>query len=76
MKQHFCVSHAFFEGNVQTLDCEKLDLNRLKISQLHRYLLDVSELAVSTGSGRKRPHTLKCAIAYILWGNKIQYIMA
>jgi hypothetical protein len=38
---------------------------------LHRHILDVSEIIMLTGSGRKRAHTANCAFADKLWGNKI-----
>ena len=76
MEHQFCWRLTFLEETVKSLEREKFDPNRLKLPLHHRHILDVSELVMSTGSGRKRPHTLKCAIAYILWGNKIQYIMA
>ena len=60
MKHDFCVRYAVFKGDVQ---CEKLDPNRLKLSLIHRHILDVSELVMSTGSSGKRPHTAYGAIA-------------
>ena len=66
MKQHFCRRHTIFEWNVQYLEREKLDPNRLKLPLLQRHILDVSELVMSTGSGPKRPHTAYVAICYKL----------
>ena len=64
MKHHFCWRHTILEGDVQSLELEKLDPNRLKL--LQRHILDVSELVVSIGSVRKRPHTAYGAIAFKL----------
>jgi len=69
MKHHFCWRHTILEGDVQSLELEKLDPNRLKL--LQRHILDVSELVVSIGSVRKRPHTAYGAIAFKLPWNKI-----
>ena len=66
IKHHFCGRYAVFEGDVQSLEREKLDPNRLTLPLLHRYILDVSELVILTGSGGKRPHTAYGAIAYKL----------
>ena len=57
MKHHFCRRHTIHEWNVQTLDREILEPKRLKLLLLHRNILNVSELVMSTGSGWKRPHT-------------------
>ena len=46
IKHHICVSYAVFEWDVQSLKREKLDPNRLKLSVLHRHILDVSELVM------------------------------
>ena len=40
--------------------------NRLKLPLIHRHIFDVSELLMSTGSGRKRPHTAYGTISYKL----------
>ena len=66
MKHHLRTRHIIFEWNVQSLEREKLNPNRLKLSLLHRDILDVSELVMSTGSGWKRPHTAYFAIGYKL----------
>ena len=66
MKHHFCRRHTIFEWNLQSLEREKLDPNGLKLPLLHRHILDVSELVMSTGSGRKRPHTAYGDIGYKL----------
>ena len=58
-------SHVL-EGDVQSLEREKLHPDRLKLPTLHRHILDVSELVMSTESGRLRPHTAHCAFAYKL----------
>jgi len=67
MKHQFCRRHTILEWEVQFLEREKHNPNRLKLPLLHRHILDVSELVLSTGSGRKRPHTAYGAIAYKLW---------
>ena len=67
MKHHFCRCHTIFEWNVQYLERDKLDPNRLKLPLLHRHIFDVSELIMSAVSGRKSPHTAYGAIAYNLW---------
>jgi len=66
MKHQFCRRHTIFEWNVQSLKREKLDPHMLKLPLLHRHLLDVSELVMSNGSGRKHPHTAYGAIGYKL----------
>ena len=66
MKLHFCGPYAVFEGDVQSLECEKLDPNRMKLPLIQRHKLNDSELVMSTGSGRKRPHTAYGAIGYKL----------
>jgi len=66
MKHHFCRRHTIFEWNVQYLERDKLDPNRLKLPPLYRHILDVSELVMLTGSGRKRSHTAYGAIGYKL----------
>jgi len=66
MKHHFCRRHNILEWDVQSLEREKLDPNRLKLPLLHRHILDVSELVMSAGSDRKRPHTAYGDIAYKL----------
>jgi len=55
MKHHFCGSNAVFERDVQSLEREKIVPNRLKLSLLHRHILDVSELVMSTGSSGETP---------------------
>jgi len=67
MNHHICQRHNILEWVMESLEREKLDLNGLKLPLLHRHILDVSELVMSTGSGRKRPHTAYGAIAYKLW---------
>ena len=64
MKHHFCRRHTIFEWNVQSLEREKLDPNRLKLPLLYRHILDVSEFVKPTGSSGKRPHTAYGAITY------------
>ena len=66
MKHHFCGRHAVLEGDVQQLERVKLDPFKLKISLLHRHVLDVTDLVMPTGSIGKRPHTADGAIAYKL----------
>ena len=63
MQHHFCGLYAVFEGDVQSLNREKLDPNRLKLPLLHWQILDVSDLVMPTGSIVKRPHTAYGAIA-------------
>ena len=67
MKHHFCGRYAVFEGNVQSLEREKLDPNRMKLPRLHRHILAVSELVMSTVSCEKRPQIAYGAITYKLW---------
>ena len=71
MEHHFCGRHTVFEWNVQSLEREKLDPNRLKLPLLHRHILDVLELVMSTGSIGKHTHAAYGAIAYKLWRNNI-----
>ena len=66
MKHHICGRHDFLEGDVQSLEREKLDPCRLKLSLLHRQMLDVSELVMPTASVGKRPHSANGAIGYKL----------
>ena len=66
MKHHFCGRHAVLEGDVQSLEREKLDPSRLKLSLLHLYILDVSELVMTTGCTGKRAHKAYGAVAYKL----------
>jgi len=56
---------------VQSLERDKRDPYRLKFPLVHRHILDVSELVMPTGSGRKRSHTAYGAIAYKLGRYKI-----
>ena len=67
MKLHFCGPYAVFEGDVQSLECEKLDPNRMKLLLRHRHKLDVSEILIAKESERKRPHTAYGVIGYKLW---------
>jgi len=56
MKHHFCGHRGNLEGDVQPLEREELDPYRLRLPLLHRKIVDVSELVLSTGSGGERPH--------------------
>ena len=67
MKDHIFGRYAVFEGDVQSLEREELDPNRLKLSLLHWHILAFSELVISRGNIGKRPHTAYGAIAYKLW---------
>jgi len=71
MKHHFCRCHTILEWDVQSLEREKLHPNRLKLPLPYRDILDVSELVMSAGGRRKRPHTAYVAIAYKLGRNNI-----
>ena len=66
MKHHICRLYTIFECNVQSLEREKLDPNRVKLPLHHRHILEVSELVMLTGSGPKRPHTPYGYIGYKL----------
>ena len=66
MKHHFFRRHAILEWDMQSLEREKIDPNRLKLPLLYRHILDDAELVMSTGSGWKRPHTAYGAIGYKL----------
>ena len=63
MKHHICGRHAILEGDVQPLEREELDAQRMKLPLLHRHIVDISELVLSKGSGGERPHTTDGAIA-------------
>jgi hypothetical protein len=67
MKHHFCGSRANLEGDVQPLDCEKLDPDGLKLSLLHWHIVEVSKPVMPARGGGERPHTTDGAIAYELW---------
>jgi hypothetical protein len=73
MKHQFCGLYAVFEGVVQFLESEKPNPNRLKLSLLHRHILDVSEHVMTTGISRKRLHTVLSATNF--GGIGLQYIM-
>ena len=66
MKHHFCGRHTFLEWDIQYIEREKLEPKSLKLPLLHRHILDVSELLISAGIGRKCPHTAYGVIAYKL----------
>ena len=66
MKHQICGRHDVLEGDVQSLEREKIELYRLKLPLLHRHILDVWELLMPTGSCGKRPHKTDGAIVYKL----------
>ena len=66
MKHHFGGRRAVLEWDVQPLEREELDPYRLKLPLLHRHIVDVSELVMSTRNGGERPHTTDGAFAYKL----------
>ena len=47
-EEPFCGRYAVFEGDVQSIEREKLNPNRLKLLLLQRHILDVSELVAPT----------------------------
>ena len=66
MKHHFCGRRAILEEDVQPLEREELDPYKLKFPLLQRRIVDVTELAMLTGSFGEGPHKTDGAISYKL----------
>ena len=49
IKHHLFGRYAVFEGDIHSLEREKLDSYRVTLSLLHRHILYVSEIVMSTG---------------------------
>jgi hypothetical protein len=76
MKHHFCAGRAILEGDVRPLEREELDPYTLKLLLVHRHILDVSKLVLSTGSGGERRHRTTVLSPRICGNIRIKCIMA